>query len=158
MKATVMSVLLCLLSALVEVHCQTVAKIKFRQSFLPNHSYVDFNLVGERSDESVHCRTDLLTCCFFENRPDGGDWYFPTGTRLRFIDSPGNMYEVRVAQRVDLRRRNNGATSGIYRCYIETNAVNDEDGREVVYMGLYASGGEVAHMCIILYSLGVHLV
>ena len=37
---------------------------------------------------------------------------------------------------------NNGTTSGVYSCTIETSAVNDDDGRETVYVGLYASEGE----------------
>ena len=46
MKATVMSVLLCLLSALVEVHSQTVPYVSFMGTSLPNHSYVNLTLVG----------------------------------------------------------------------------------------------------------------
>ena len=132
-----MSVLLCLLSALVEVHSQT-AYVSFMGTNLPNHSYVDLNLVGEAEDR-VQCHTDLGSCCTMTQGPDRGDWYFPNGDRLQFN---GDIYERRAAQRVDLHRRNNGDTSGIYRCDIETNAVNDEDGHETVYAGLYASGGK----------------
>ena len=57
------------------------------------------------------------------------------------------LESYRRAQRVDLERWDNGATSGIYRCDIETNAVNDDDGRETVYVGLYASGG----VCVCVY-------
>ena len=112
---------------------------------LSNHSYVDLTAVGDAMDgsDSVECRTDLSTCCSDAQGDDHGDWYFPNGSRLQFSDG-GDIYEVRAAQRVDLRRRNNGGTSGIYHCDIETNAVNDEDGQETVYAGLYASGGEEA--------------
>ena len=53
-----------------------------------------------------------------------------------------NIYEYRVAQRVDLRRRNNANSPvGIYRCDIPTEAVHSE-GDNSVYVGLYtASGG-----------------
>ena len=139
MKATVMCVLLCLLSALVEVHCQTVAKIKFRQSFLPNHSYVDFNLVGG-GNESVQCRTDLSTCCFFENRPDGGDWYFPNGSKLP-TDSEHSIYEAYRNMHVQLCRNNGAEREGIYRCDIETSAANN-GSYETLYAGLYFSGGQ----------------
>ena len=144
MKATVMSVLLCLLSALVEVHSQAVPYVSFMGTNLPNHSYVDLTLVGSavNGSDSVQCHTDLSTCCSNAQGPDRGDWYFPNGSRLQFVADPGDIYLFRGAQRVDLRRRNNGDTSGIYRCDIETNAVNDEDGRETMYVGLYASGGE----------------
>ena len=150
MKATVMSVLLCLLSALVEAHSQTFPYVSFMDANLPNHSYVDLTLVGidVKGRDSVQCHTDLSTCCSGAQGAARGDWYFPNGERLMFSDGPGNIYESRVPQRVDLHRRNNGDTSGIYRCTIETNAVHGSKIRETVYTGLYASGGECTHMCI----------
>jgi len=141
--------LLCLLSALVEVQSQTVPYVSFMGTNLSNHSYVNLTLVGRASDgsDSVQCHTDLSTCCGGAQRPDRGDWYFPNGERLQFSNGPDDIYEQRTAQRVDLRRRNYGATSGIYRCTIETNAVHSDNSsdnttRETVYVGLYASGGE----------------
>ena len=59
------------------------------------------------------------------------------------MGDPGDIHEWCGAQRVDLHCTNNGDTSGIYCCTIETNAVNDDDGRETVYVGLYV--GECAH-------------
>ena len=151
MKAPV-SVLLCLLSALVEVHSQTVPYVSFMGAYLPNHSHVDLTLVGNALDggDRVQCHTDLSTCCSRVQGSDRGDWYFPNGERLNFNLNPGNIYESRVAQQVDLHRRNNGNTSGIYCCTIETNAVHSDDDsrtRATVYAGLYASGGECTHMC-----------
>ena len=68
--------------------------------------------------------------------------------RLQFSGSSNDIYESRDFRRVDLRRRNNAhSPSGIYRCDIETSAVNDDDGRETVYVGLYASGGEHSYFC-----------
>ena len=143
--------LLCLLSALVEVHSQTVPYVSFMGTNLPNHSYVDLTLVGRAGDggDSVQCHTDLDTCCHQSRGADRGDWYFPNGSRLGFSNKPGDIYEVREAQQVDLRRRNNAGTSGIYRCTVETTAVHSNDSsdtttRETVYAGLYASGGEEA--------------
>ena len=151
MKATVMSVLLCLLSALVEVHSQTVPYVSFMGTNLTNHSYVNLTLVGNlrNGSDSVQCHSDLVTCCGGgADYPDRGDWFFPNGMRLGF-NLPGvDIYQVREpAQRVDVRRRNNHDISGIYRCTIETNAVhsdNDSDttARETVYVGLYSSGGK----------------
>ena len=150
MMRAIAPLLMCLLSALVEVHSQdiNVPYVSFMGTNLPNHSYVDLTLVGSAGDggDSVQCHTDLSTCCSSAQGLDRGDWYFPSGDRLPFLGS-GDIYEHRDAQRVDLRRRNNGDTSGIYRCDIETIAVNDEDGRETVYVGLYASGGEHIHVC-----------
>ena len=116
---------------------------------LPNHGYVDLSLVGTASDgsDNVQCHTDLQTCCNYHG-VDRGDWYFPSGTRLGF-NAPNVVYEARGAQRVDLRRRNNpDMPSGIYRCDIETIAVNSEDStdtttRETVYAGIYATGGKL---------------
>ena len=144
--------LLCLLSALVEVHSQPVPYVNFKGTNLPNHSYVDLTLVGTSDGDSVQCHTDLSTCCNRTQGADRGDWYFPNGDRLPFNNVSIDIYEFRTAQRVDVRRRNNGETSGIYRCTIETNAVHSNDDsdnttRETVYVGLYASGGEHIHVC-----------
>ena len=118
------------------------------QTSLANHSYVDISQVGnDGSDsDSVQCHTDLNTCCGGAQGIHRGDWYFPDGTRLPFPGDDGDIYEVRVAQRVDLRRRNNAnSPTGIYRCEIPTNAVHhdtDISVRDTVYLGLYtASGG-----------------
>ena len=151
MKATVVSVLLCLLSALVEVHSQTVPYISFMGTNLTNHSYVNLTLVGNllNASDSVQCHTDLKTCCNATAGPDRGDWFFPNGMRLGFNLLGVDIYQVREeTQRVDMRRRNNSDTSGIYCCIIETNAVHNESGRETVCAGLYASGGECTHMCM----------
>ena len=151
MKTRTMSVLLCLLLALVEVHSQTFPHLTFMGNNIPNHSYVDLNTVGNNLDNTnaVQCHTDLLTCCRSTDGPDRGDWYFPNGNRLPFSDS-SNVYERRVAQVVAVRYRGSGGTSsGIYRCDIETNAVNNDDGRESVYVGLYTSGGEESVLYVI---------
>ena len=113
-----------------------------------NHSYVDLSLVGDAQDgsDSLQCHTDLETCCISAYGPARGDWYFPYGNRLQFSNGSDGIYQQHAAQRVDLHRRNNGDTSGIYRCTIETNAVNDDDGWETVYVGLYASGGECMYI------------
>ena len=125
--------------------------VSFMGANLPNHSYVNLALVGDARNggDSVQCHTDLSKCCNSAQGDDRGDWYFPNTDRLQFIGDPGDIYESRRAQRVDLHRRNNGDTSGIYRCSVETNAVHSDDNsdtttRETVYAGLYASGGEEA--------------
>ena len=146
MKATVMSVLLCLLSALVEVHSQTVPYVSFMGTNLTNHSYVNLTLVGNlgNGSDSVQCHTDLSTCCSRDQGADRGDWYFPNGMRLKFNEKGNDIYEHREAQRVNLRRRNDRDMSGIYCCTVETNAVHNDSGWETVYAGLYTSGGECA--------------
>ena len=122
------------------------AFVRFLGVDLSNHSYVDLTAVGAAMDgsDSVQCRTDLSTCCTSTAGGDFGDWFFPSGTLVPFPNAAHNIFEARrMSQRVDLRHRGTGgAISGIYRCTIETIAVNDEDGREIVYAGLYASGGK----------------
>ena len=146
------SLLLCLLSALVEVHSQTAPYLTFMGNNIPNNSYVDLNTVGETIDtNTVQCHTDLISCCSSAHGPDRGDWYFPDGNRLPFAGEMGDVYESRSNRLVGLRYTGSGGTtSGIYRCDIETNAVNDNDGRETVYVGLYTSGGECS---LLLYNI-----
>ena len=149
MKAT--ALLLVLLWSLVEVHSQTAPYVSFMGETLPNHAFVNLSLVGNDGDgnDSVQCHTDLNTCCSGAQGGDRGDWYFPSGDRLQFSNKPGDIYEFRTAQQVDLRRRNNGdMPSGIYRCNIETMEVNSADStdtttRETVYAGIYATGGKL---------------
>ena len=150
MKATLLWI--SLLWSLVEVHSQTeFPYVSFMNETLPNHGYVDLNLVGnprrDPSDYSVQCHTDLDTCCSGDEGLHRGDWYFPNGTRPSFFGPGVKIHESRLAQRVDIRRDNNAnSPSGIYRCDISTDAVHDEDDisvRDTVYVGLYASGGMI---------------
>ena len=106
---------------------------------LPNHSYVDLSLVGNAGSgsDSVQCHTDLSS--------DGGHWFSPDSQPITSTSSE-DIYEVHQDKRIDLRRRRNGAMSGMYRCEIETVAVHsdvdsDITNREFVYVGLYTSGG-----------------
>ena len=132
--------LLGLLSALVEVHSQTAPYLTFMGNNIPNNSYFDLNTVGLTIDtNTLQCHTDLGTCCSSDQGSDRGDWYFPNGNRLNFN---GNVYERRSAQRVDVYYRGSGGISGIYRCDIETNAVNNNSGHVSLFGGLYTSGGE----------------
>ena len=95
---------------------------------------------------SVQCHTDLGTCCTSAAGIHKGDWYFPNGSQLLLGSiRSGDIYEKRQVQRVDLRRRNDGTTSGIYQCSIPTVAVHDDSDlsvRDCVYLGLYDSGGQ----------------
>ena len=131
---------------------QTYPYVSFKGQTLAKYSYVDLSLVGSDDTSSVQCITDLSTCCTGEQGAHRGDWYFPNGTRLPFTDSSA-IYENRLAQRVDLRRKKNqNYTPGMYHCNISTIAVHkdadaDDDTSvgEIVYVGLYHSGGEQYH-------------
>ena len=134
--------LLSVLWSLVEVHSQTAPYVSFMGQTLANHSYVDLSLVGDTSD-NVQCHTDLETCCTGSDGSHRGDWYFPDGDRLQFLD---DIHEQRVGQGVWLRRRNSATSPvGIYRCEIPTNDVYDNHNTSVrdapVYVGLYTGSG-----------------
>ena len=136
--------LLSLLWSLVEVHCQqTFPYVTFMENTVPNHGYVDLGQVGDdgSGSDNVQCHTDLSTCCSGTQGGHRGDWYFPNGTRLPLAAPNVGFYDNRVAQRVDLRRRNNANSPvGIYHCGIHTSA--DPSVRATVYVGLFtASGG-----------------
>ena len=145
------SLLLLFLLSLVEIHCQTFPYVSFKNQTLADHSYVDLSTVGYISDgsNSVQCHTDLNTCCSIAQGIHRGDWYFPDGSVLPFFDAYRNMTpfgEGRTARRVEIRRANSNAQTGIYRCDIATNAVSvhnntDISVRETVYVGLYFTGG-----------------
>ena len=94
-----MGVLLCLLSALVEVHSQTVPYVSFMGTNLTNHSYVNLTLVGSAEDgsDSVQCHTDLNTCCSHYQGDDRGDWYFSNGSRVQY-SREASLFEQRGAQ------------------------------------------------------------
>ena len=149
MKATLLCVLLCLIWSLVEVQSQTeYPYMSFKGTTLPNHSYVDLSLLGDRSgtkyNNTLQCHTNLEACCRLQPNgiPGRGDWFAPgNDTRLPFGNDPGDIYEDRRHQVVHLKRRRSAyVSSGIYRCVIPTNAVhNDSDPSvgETVYVGLY---------------------
>ena len=138
--------LLCLFWSLVEVQSQTeYPYISFRGNTLPNHSYVNFNEVGEDRGDTVQCHTDLNTCCRTVQLSPRGDWFFPNGTKLPFYNESSDIYESLLTRVVRIRRLNSAiGPSGIYRCFIGTNAVHDNSDRsvgEAVYVGLYHNGG-----------------
>ena len=130
------------------VYCQTFPYVSFTGQTLANHSYVDLSRVGndDSDSDSVQCITDHYGCCSGTQGSHRGDWYFPDGDRLEFSINDGDIYESRVSQRVNIRRRDNAnSPTGIYRCGIPTDAVHDDSDisvRDTVYVGLYtASGG-----------------
>ena len=160
MKVSLLCVLLCLLWSLVEVHSQTAPYLTFNDSVIPNHAYVNLSLmmypgnVDTTADTSstVICHTDLTTCC----RGAGSNWYFPNGNVLPGAGIRNENRQYPIAQRklnqlVRLQRGPTGTISdildGIYRCDIETVAMNSDDNtaRETVYVGVYGSGGTVCN-------------
>ena len=150
------ALLLILLWSLVEVLSQTAPYLTFMGGTLPNHSYVDLSRYtlgefGDTDDEHVVCHTDLTSCCGGGGHPDRGYWFFPNGTRLLQVynGDPDAAATVPIAMRrrpftqtVSLIRGTGPGVipSGIYRCDIETNAVNNP-GNESIFVGVYSTGG-----------------
>ena len=138
------AILLCVLWYLPVAQCQqNVPYASFMGDTLPNHAYVNLSQVGEDSSDSVQCHTDLTTCCTSAQGSHRGDWIPPDSEMSLPLSSGGSdIYQFHGDQLVDLRRRNNAdMPSGIYRCDIATNAV--QDGTESVFVGLYyASDGK----------------
>ena len=130
----------------VDSHSQISPYVTFIGEILPNNSYVDVSLVGDRNSDGagVQCHTDLTTCCSRHQGMDRGDWYAPGSEhRLPFHNS-GNLNAVvehRENQKVILYHRpwiiHSNITSGIYRCDIAVTG----SGRGIVYMGIYETGG-----------------
>ena len=140
-----MSTLLLLPFIIAQVHTLRYPFIRLGESgpALSNHSYVNLSRVEDGYRTSLQCHTDLVTCCRTLVGPDRGDWYFPNGSVLKNARFGGSIFRNLQNQRIDLRRRySNHDANGIYKCTIETNAVNNETGREIFYVGLYASGGK----------------
>ena len=127
-----------------EDKCQTFPYVSLSGAGLPNHSYVDLGTVGTGFSTSVWCNTDLGTCCRHEDGSHRGQWFSPNGVVLETYE---NIYVVEEQQRVELRRANRTTSpTGIYRCEIPTNAVNDATDisvRAKVYVGLYTSAGKI---------------
>ena len=155
------ALLLILLWSLVEVHSQTppAPYLTFMGETLPDHSYVDLSALGEidNVDDHVVCHTDLASCCGGDGFPNRGFWFFPNGTVLPGAGSAGGtgaatnpIVLFRDIQLVRLIRGTGSGDvpSGLYRCIIETNAVNgpglsspDDIIGETLYVGVYSTGG-----------------
>ena len=141
MSSLVISVL-CVLPFLC-THCQAQEPpyVSFNGTTFANHSYLDLTLVGNMDSNKVLCHTSVQTCCSDRQGHHRGDWYFPSGSQLPFVDNDRHaIAQRRTAQRVELVRiLINGDVSGIYLCNITTSV---EGVREFVYIGLYTSGGK----------------
>ena len=147
--------LLVLLWSLVEVHSQTppAPYLTFMGETLPDHSYVDLSALGELEnvDNHVVCHTDLTSCCGGTNVNDRGYWYSPNGAELPgaagAATNPIVLMRTLLLVRLIRGTGRDDAPSGLYRCIIETNAVNGPDNSpegitgETLYVGVYSTGG-----------------
>ena len=136
------AVLLLFLCAVIEVCSQTFPYVSFMGVHLSNHSYINLTQVGDHGDDAVQCVTNLSSCCTITQGEDRGNWYqYFIADETKLVRCKGNnskaLCRLRKNQRVELRRRNNNVTSGMYLCVIEANGTNTG----FLYVGLYASGG-----------------
>ena len=136
---TIVSFLLLSLVFPVDVLSEPAPYFFFGSKTLANNSYVNVSPVGDHDSgrNSVQCRTDVGTCCSDTEGNYRADWYFPNGTKVKFVEFGDDIFESRGAQRVDLRRRENAVslTGGMYRCDIPTA----RNGNRSIYVGLYPS-------------------
>ena len=95
--------LLCLLSAVVELHSQTAPYLTIKGKIIPNNSYVNLSTVDPKGKKknlnTLQCHTDLNTCCTRAQGPDRGDWYFPNGNRLPIYTYTRQMQSIARAKR-----------------------------------------------------------
>lgn len=124
MKTMVMSVLLCFLTALLEVHSQTIPYVTFMGIVLPNYSYIKHAWVGKDGSDSVQWLNDLITCCSSSQGASCGDLYsnVPNVKRLKAGWRLG-ISQTCKAQWIDLhchRTKIPHVPTGIYHCLIET--------------------------------------
>ena len=148
---------LIILWSLVEAHPDTppAPYLTFMGETLSDHSYVNLSALGEFGNDTYHvvCHTDLATCCGGDGFDDRGFWFSPNGTELPGAISDGSGA---AAYPIVGRRLNNQTVrlvrgtgpgdvqSGIYRCDIETVAVNTpgfDNGTR------YNTGGRYTNMC-----------
>ena len=117
---------------------------------LPNHSYVDFNLVGENDNNGLQCHTNAAWCCYTSQ---DDNWSFPNGVTVKSTNSSDGYYWRSKRMHIDLQYKGDRHehTSGLYRCKIETltNGSYFQTFQGIIYIGLYSSnGGELyIHVC-----------
>ena len=103
---------------------QDFPRIEFMENILPNHSYIDLSEVGLTQSSSVHCHTDLVTCCSSSEGQHRGDWYPPDSeTRLPFSDPSRHIFEQRSDREVEIRRRDIDGVSAVSGIYTVKNKV-----------------------------------
>ena len=146
----VVCVAVCVLWSLVEVHSQTeYPYVSFMRQKLTNHSYVNLTLRNMSNNVLVGCHTDLMTCC---NSTDihQGDWYFPNGERVKLEKDRVNIYKRCGDKQVNLLHKNDAnIPSGIFHCDIPTSNTENDSlviKNNILYVGLYTSGGNYNHV------------
>ena len=120
-----------------------VPYLTFQGQRLPNHGYVDGAIFASTA---LLCRTDLETCCSESDGPHSGEWILPTGDVVSEHDTEG-LRIARQSMIVELRSNGSLPTSGIYRCDVPTNSVNDvgNTARKSVYVGVYNTNSKYYH-------------
>ena len=137
MQCSALQLLLFLCCLQLRLHSAAIVPYAhFHGIVLSNHSYVDFSTVQDDARGSLHCHTDLHSCCTSNEGEHRGSWFFPNGSRVEYGTY---IYEVGAAQKIELHHRNGAILSptGLYRCDIQTIASHHFPTGDPVYVGLY---------------------
>ena len=124
-----------------------VPYITFMGQSLSNHSFVDLAMLGDSPENALQCHTNLASCC--SEGVHSGEWITPAGHMVGPASGAG-LGVREFSGRVDLLFEasvdgtNSSPVSGMYRCAVPTDAVNDvgNNARESVYVGLYAANSK----------------
>lgn len=113
-----------------------------------NNSIVTISDIGE-GDNAFLCITNNNTCCNNALTGRKGEWYYPTGSAVRFEGSGDDLYRNRGRSVVRLHHRNNTSSpTGMYRCDIPDNKTSD---LKPIYIGLYRAGEGVFNVFILFF-------
>lgn len=101
--------------------------LTFQGMLIPNNSQVQIRRVGSIISGGVQCHTDLTTCC---NETRGGQWSIAGGGAV--------SQNTGFGQGLISLHSITGASTGIYRCDIDTDASVASGGpRAILFVGIY---------------------
>jgi hypothetical protein len=87
--------------------------------------------IGEGDDGALLCVTDLIQCCRSEDTPGEfgpvGEWFYPSGSRVRFPGIGDDFYRNRGLGIISLNRRNNATSpTGQFCCVLPDATVTNK--------------------------------
>ena len=104
-----------------------------------NNSIVTLDEIGVGS-AALFCLTNKTDCCRSSDTPAGvggiGEWFFPNGSSVNNEGSGDDIYQSRGPRFINLWRRNNAQTTGVFRCQVpDASGTNQQ-----LYVGVYPVG------------------
>ena len=107
-----------------------------RNTTYHNNSLVTLEDIGEGDSGALLCRTNQTACCQApytgESGSGIGNWYFPSGARVRSDNWNTSFYRNRGQMVVRLNRKR-GGEEGIYHCVIPDSM----NVTQTIYIGVY---------------------